>query len=268
MKEKTKNRIILVISLLLISFGTINLSTSIYAQENMIANASETQAKSWDRFWQDVFEQLISIVLPFVGGGIGIAIKWANTKGLQVSAEAEQYIINSAQAIVANQSRILFKNVYNNKELLIAWSTHKLSGKSTDTETENLQKALSEYANEAKNKAVEQLKTEIESSKFKKIAKDMAIANIEELISRTYTQNQIEKAKRAKNLLLDLVPIAIDSALLYYEKKEFTDKDKQDIIKKGFEAIAANFTHEFIVVDRTVAEMHLEAELKRKLELR
>jgi virulence-associated protein VapD len=262
LKEKRKNQIILIVSILLISFGTVNLSLNIYGQESQSTQISDTEPKKWERVYQDVTEQLLTVALPYVGGALGIVIQWARSKGLQISKEAEEYIINASQSIVQNQSRILFNKVYENKELLAAWAI----GTINDEGKKELKQELKKYQKEAKDKALSDLREEIKSSKFKKNAGTIVGDNLGTLIERTYTKNQADKAERAKKLLFELSSLAIDSALLYYDKKKITDQDKRDIIEKGIKAMAKNFDFESIILDVSNATMHLEADLSKKLE--
>jgi len=90
--------------------------------------------------------------------------------------------------------------------------------------------------------------------------------NLGALIDSTYTKNQSNKAERAKNLLLDLSSLAVDSALLYYEKKTLSKEDKDKIINNGIDILAKNFDFESIILDVPNAKMHLEAALTNKID--
>jgi len=261
LKEKRKNQGILILSILLISFGTFNLSSNIYGQ-TITAQTSDTTPKNWERVYQDITEQLLTIALPYVGGALGIVFQWARSKGLQISKEAEEYIIDASQSIVKNQSRLLFNTVFEKKELLAAWAT----GTINDEGNTSLREELKKYQSVAKKQALTDLENEIKSSKFKKTARVLIGDNLGGLIERAYTKNQADKAERAKQLLGELSSLAIDSALLYYDKKEINDQDKKDIIEKGIKILAKNFDFESIILDVANATMHLEADLFKKLE--
>ena len=93
LKEKTRYRIILFASILLISFGVFNMSTTIYAQT---IETSEIELKDWSRFFQDTVEQILTTVAPVVGGALTLGINYLRSKGLQISKKAEEYVIGVA----------------------------------------------------------------------------------------------------------------------------------------------------------------------------
>ena len=89
----------LISSILLISFATFNLSTSIFAEEptkitlkcyDEQDNLLDACAKPMDLFWMQVFENLIGVALPYVGGAVIIGIEFARKQGLKISADAEE----------------------------------------------------------------------------------------------------------------------------------------------------------------------------------
>ncbi len=258
LKEQTKSRVIVFSSILLISFGIFNLSTNIYGQETV----EVLEPKDNWRFIQDLSEIAISTAVPILGGTISIVLQYGRTKGLQISKEAEAYIISSAQSIVATQGRLLFDKVYQNRDLLSAWGAGTLDEKGK----EKLKIELEKYEEEAKKQALSDLDAEIRSSKFKQTARTLVGDNLGALIESAYTKNETDKAERAKNLLLELSSLAVDSALLYYDKKKLTDQDKKDIVVKGIDIVAKNFDFEFIILNVPNAKMHLEAALAKKID--
>lgn len=260
LKEKTRNRVILFVSILLISIGTFNLSTNIYGQVSVPSDSVEP--KALDQFYQFMIDRVISIIVPYAAGLIGILVTYARSKGLQISKDAEEYLIGATQSVVENQSRLLFDKVYKNKELLGAWATNNLDAEGMAT----LKTELKKYETEVKSDALTLLEKEITSSRFKQTVKDMIGDNLDALIESAYTKNQLNKAERAKNLLLDLSGLAIDSALLYYNKKTLEKSDKEKIIEDGIKILAKNFDFEYIVLDVSNAKMHLEAALSKKIE--
>ena len=246
---------------MLISIGTFNLSTNIYGQ-NSTDTSTNDSSSVLEQFYLSIVERVISIIIPYVGGLIGILITYARSKGLQVSKDSEEYLIRATQSVVENQSRTLFKNVYKNKELLSAWATNTLDDEGND----QLKQALKQYKNDAKTSAVISLQNEINSSDFKKLAKDMIGDNLSALIDNAYEKNQSKKAERAKNLLLELSDLAVNSALLHYNKQSLSDQEKQEIIENGIKILAKNFDFESIILDVSNATMHLEAALSKKIQ--
>ncbi len=244
----------------MISFGIFNLSTNIYGEEHT-DTPSDLEPKTSDRFFQDLVEQLLTTAAPLIAGTVSLVIQYGRSKGLEISKDAEAYLIGATQSVVNNQSRLLFNRVYENKELLGAWATGKIGAEGM----EKLQKELAQYKIDAITNALNLLETEIKSSKFKQTAKTMIGNNLKALIESAYTKNESEKAERAKNLLIDLSGLAIDSALLYHDKKTLSKEDKDKIINSGISILAKNFDFEFIVLDVSNAKMHLEAALENRI---
>ncbi len=67
-------------------------------------------------FVQDILEQLLSTIGPVVAGAVSMEISFARKKGLQISADAEEYFVNSAKSFVENQGRYVFKQFADNPE--------------------------------------------------------------------------------------------------------------------------------------------------------
>ncbi len=258
LKEKTRYRVILFASILLISFGVFNMSTTIYAQT---IETSETEPKDWNRFFQDTVEQILTTVAPVVGGAFALGMNYLRSKGLQISKEAEEYVIVAAQSVVKTQGRLLFDKVYENKELLTAWGTGNLT---SDGKT-SLKEALEKYKKEARDKAISDLTAEIKSSKFQKTAKSIVGDNVDSLIDRALTENEIDKAVRAKKILVELSDLAIDASFLYYDKKNLSIDDRNKIINDGIKIIAKNFDFESIVMVPDNAKLYLKSALSKKI---
>ena len=261
LKKQAKSRVILFSSILLISFGIFNLSTNIYGEEQDSAVASDVEPKTFERFYQDLVEQLLTTAMPILGGAISIVLQYGRSKGLQISKDAEEYIIGATQSIVKNQGRLFFNKVYEHKELLGAWGLGQLDGEDRKT----LKDKLKELQTESRNQALKDLESEINSSKFKKTARKFIGDNLNTLIDRAFTKEQSDKAERAKNLLRELSSLAVDSALLYHDKKTLSKEDKDKIINSGIDILAKNFDFESIVLDVSNAKMHLEAALTNKI---
>ena len=267
LKEKRKNQVILFGSILLISFSVFNLSASIYGQlesPHVPPNSTSTDppnSTSTDPFYELIISQIITIVVPYAGGLVGILATYLRSKGLQISKDAEQYLVGATQSVVENQSRLLFNKVYKNRDLLGAWATNTLDAEGKET----LKKELNQYQTEAKANAVRLLEKEINSSQFKKTAKNMIGENLDALIESAYTKNQSNKAERAKNLLTDLSGLAVDSALLYFDNRSLSKEDKDKIIQQGIKIIAKNFDFEYLVLDVSIAKMYLESALSKRI---
>ena len=259
LKEQRKNQVILFGSILLISFSVFNLSASIYGQ--IEPPPVPPNLTSTDPFYELIISQIITIVVPYAGGLVGILATYLRSKGLQISKDAEQYLVGATQSVVENQSRLLFNKVYKNRDLLGAWATNTLDAEGKEA----LKKELKQYQTEAKANAVKLLEKEINSSQFKKTAKNMIGENLDALIESAYTKNQSNKAERAKNLLTDLSGLAVDSALLYFDNRSLRKEDKDKIVQQGIKIIAKNFDFEYLVLDVSIAKMYLESALSKRI---
>jgi len=93
----------------------------------------------------------------------------------------------------------------------------------------------------------------------------MLRVNLTTVIETAVTKDHQEIAKKARNLLVDIVPTAIDAALLYAEKKPVTNDDKKKIIDEAYESVKEHFDFESIIMSELSARMNLQAELNKKL---
>jgi len=252
------SKVLIITSIFLLSIGTFNLTAITFAQETNEITVSCVDskgnevpcAKPLDMFIQQILEQLLSTVAPLVGGAVTIGINFARKQGLKISAEAEDYFVNSAKSFVENQSRFIFKQFRDNeeyrKELVQGRMPEKL-GKEVFTNVKT------------------QLLTELQSDEFTSKTRDMLTKNLDSLIERTLSENKNEFAKRAKNLLKETVPLAVDAILLYYQKGDISSK-KEEIVNSALKAVAKNFDNEYIIMSEDNARMYIEAELKKKID--
>lgn len=257
-KEQPINKGVLIISIALISFGSFNVFNNVFAQSsNEISvkcfdlNGNETYcAKPMDLFVQNILEQFLSTVGPIVAGAVSMGISFARKKGLQISADAEEYLVNSAKSFVDNQSRYVFKQFMENPEYREQLAKGKMP-----------QKLGKEIFQNVKS----QLLVEIKSDEFTKAARSMLTENMDSLIERTLSESKKELAQRTRKLLGEFVPLAVDSALLYVKEQEINDEQKREIVKKAIDMVAKNFDAEYIIMSANNAKMYIEAELKQKL---
>ncbi|MDH5569786.1 MAG: hypothetical protein OEX98_08365 [Nitrosopumilus sp.] len=259
--NQTLNKGVLFVSIVLISFGTFNVINNVFAQPSgelsvkcFDPNGIETYcAKPMDLFLQNILEQLLSTVGPIVAGAVSMGISFARKKGLQISAEAEEYFVNSAKSFVENQSRYVFKQFMENPEYREELAKGKMPSKLGKEIFQNVKA---------------QLLTEIKSDEFTNTTRNMLIENLDALIERTLSETKKESAKRARNLLAEFVPLAVDSALLYVRDQEINDEQKTEIVRKAMEMVAKNFDNEYIIMSAISAKMYIEAELAKKLKQR
>jgi len=257
-KDQVLTKGVLLISIVLISFGTFNVINNVFAQSTselsvkcFDSNGIETYcAKPMDLFLQNILEQLLSTVGPIVAGAVSMGITFARKKGLQISAEAEEYFVNSAKSFVENQSRYVFKQFMENPEYREALANGKMPPKLGQEIFQNVKS---------------QLLIEVKSDEFTKTTRNMLIENLNSLIERTLSESKKESAQRARNLLGEFVPLAVDSAMLYVREQEINDEQKEEIVRKAMDMVAKNFDNEYLIMSAISAKMYIEAELAKKL---
>jgi len=257
-KDQIVNKGIIIISVVLISFGSFNIVNNVFAQPSgespvkcFDSNGVETFCtKTMDSVLLNILEQLLSTVGPIVAGAVSMGITFARKKGLQISADAEVYFVNSAKSFVENQSRFIFKQFMENPEYKEELAKGKMP-----------QKLGKEVFQNVKS----QLLTEVKSDEFTKATRSMLVENLDSLIERTLSESKKETSQKARSLLKEFVPLAVDSALLYVKEKEISDEQKKEIIKKSIEIVAKNFDNEYIIMSIDSAKMYIESELHHRL---
>ena len=246
-KEKTKHRIWIIISIGLMAFGTVNLSISVFAQ------TPETEEE--DRSFVEeiailVFENFLTIVLPLVVGAVRMGVQFARTKGLQISAEAEEYIVNQAQSFVDNQFRFMFKELKDDPSHLEALRNGKFP-------KELSQKALANVKT--------QLKKELESDEFTNVTRQMLLDNLDPLIERYVTKSKNERLARASGLLKELSPLAVDALLLSYKTTDEAQAQKEEIVRSAIDKVTKHLKDQLLLVPEDLVDTHVRADLKKAL---
>ena len=115
------------------------------------------------------------------------------------------------------------------------------------------------------NRTKANLERELKSDSFSRAAKKMLKSNLETVIESAVSKNHQDTANRAKDLLTELVPIAIESALLYNENKVLSDEQKEKIINTALESLKKNFDQEYVIMSIENTKMYLQAELRKKI---
>ena len=263
-KARIKKNIVLVIAISLLGFGVFNLSNTIYAQDNDTPDplpASNTDIPLHEQLIILAVEQLLTIVAPITGSVVLMFTQFLNKKGIKISQETQEYFANTASNYVQNEARYLFKQ-FTDKN-----SKHhnELRTYFDDLATGKLPSFPKEFGKAIHERTAKNLTQELRSDSFSKAAKKMLKNNLETIIETAVSKNHQDSANRAKNLLLDLVPTAIDSALLYYEDKTLDDEQKKKIIDTAIESLKRNFDQEYIIMSIEKAKMYLQAELKNRM---
>lgn len=245
-ESKTKHRIWIIISIGLISFGVINLSTNVFGQTMQEDNNNLS-------FEQEIvfsiIENLLTVVAPIVIGAVRMGIQFARTKGLQISAEAEEYVVNQTQSFVDNQFRFMFKELKNNPEHIDAIKKGKFP-------KELSRKALSNVKT--------QIKKELESDEFTNVTRQMLLDNLDPLIERYVTKSKNERFAQASKILKELAPITIDSLLLSYKPEEFDEK-KDEIIKEATTKINNHLKEQLLLLPEDMIDTFVRADLRKAI---
>jgi len=291
-ERKIWDKILLYVSVSLIIFGTFNIVNSF--AENESQNKTDTSNSNTNTltFEQQIIFALIekglSQVGPIVGGAVGLGIQFARKKGLQISAEAEEYFVKLASTFVASQSRWIYEQIRDRREY---WKNNDVEylkdikkkyeeTKATNqdkTVVENLKKEIDKMENkhpeglsytlgrEARNRAIANLKTELQSDEFTKATREMLEQNLVSLVEKTVTQNNKEIAKKSRKIIHDLAPLAIDSLLLPMKSKKEAQEKTTEIVNTAVASIRKHFDFEEISFDKNFLEIVVKAELNKRI---
>ena len=259
-----KRNYTLVIAITLLGFGVFNLSNFTFAQTDNVTTTlieSDDTVSFTERLIILTVEQLLTIVGPIIGSVVLMFTKFLNKKGIKISQETQEYFARTASNYVQNESRFMFKqftdkNAKHHNELR-TYFTDLADGKNPSFPKE--------FGNAMRARTAENLKRELQSDSFSGAAKKMLKNNLTTIIETAVSKNHQETANRAKNLLVGLIPTAIDSALLYNESKSLTKEQKEKIIDTAIESLKKNFDQEYIIMSVSTAKMYLEAELKKRI---
>lgn len=241
-----RSNLLLLIGIALIIFGALNIATEALAQD------SERQETAQASERQDVVDiiviNLISQIGPIVAGFVSIGIQFARKQGLKISADAEEYLVNATSSFVENQGRFLYKKIRDNPEYVEYFKRGMIPEK---------------LKAEAKENVVRQLRAELASDEFTRAAKKMLADNLDTLVERAFTQHKSNIADRTKSMLKDLVPVAVNAALLGLKDADQVKNDQEKIIQRVLESIRKNFDLEDLLMPQDIARTHVEAELNK-----
>ncbi len=249
-----KEKIFVAFAIFLIGFGTVNLTVNSFAQETEISEQDETLV---EKIAFAIIERLLSEVGPIVGGAVMIGVQFARKKGLTISAEAEEYFVNSARSFVSEQSKWMYEELRDNRkhwEDLDAGKQRHESG---------LPKSIGQ---EAKKRVTERLLVELRSDEFTKATASLLRDNLDSLVERTVTEHNKDLAKKGREIIFDLAPLAVDAALLPLKTKEEIRAKSESITNSALASIKKSFDFEEIAYDNNLAEMTVKAVLRKKID--
>jgi len=257
------NKKLLILAGVLIVFGSVNYTTNVLAQTSLpenvecqiledgstIGECPASELSLGDRILLKFIEQGLLGIAPIIVGLVTIGLNYAKKRGLQISGDAEEYIVNSVRSFVDNQARFLYNNIKEN------YPDYYKQGKIP----ENLGK-------EALNEVEKHLKIELDSDEFTSTTRKMLLDNMNPLIERFVTESKTEQSKRARTLLQTLAPIAVNAVLLSYKDSDEAKKNKEQAIESARKKILKYFESEFLLVSEDLVDMFVGAELQKKTE--
>ena len=253
-KMRIKKNAMLVIAVGLLAFGIFNFSSTIYAQNNDNSTSSiesNNGAPFQERLIILVVEQLITIVAPITGSVVLMFTQFLNKKGIKISQETQDYFAKTASDYVKNEARYMFK------QFMDVNSPHYAELREGRISPKLREKVY--------NRTKDNLERELKSDSFSRAAKKMLKSNLKTVIESAVSKNHQDTANRAKDLLTELVPIAIESALLYNENKVLNDEQKEKIIDTAVESLKKNFDQEYVIMSIENTKMYLQAELRKRI---
>jgi len=240
----------------LILFGSINITMDklALAQNSDSANnssqANQSNQDHQSKLYDAIFENLLTQILPLVGGLVAIGTQFARKQGLKISADAEEYFVKSAQSFVANQSRLMYKEIRDNPDYAVALAQGRIP---------------KEIGKKALENVKSQFLVEIQSDEFTKTARKMLQDNLDALVERSVTQNNKEIGEKTKNMLNDLIPVAVSAVLLQFKTKEDAQKETDRIIQDVLKTAVHFFDYESILFSNEIAEIHIKSELNKRI---
>ena len=294
-KRKIRDKILFYLSISLILFGAFNIANSYAANEiqnetqNEIQNKKTSPNSDAELSFQEqiifaLIEKGLSQVGPIVGGAVGLGIQFARKKGLQISAEAEEYTVKLASSFVASQSRWIYEQSRNKGYWEEKDKKYKkeLEEKLEKAKKEHLQEDVKNYEKDlekvnrqhilpytlgkaARDRAIADLKVELKSDEFTKTTRKMLEDNLVSLVERTVTQNNKEMTEKCRKIIHDLAPLAIESLLLPLKSKEDAQKTEKKIIKDAIASIRKHFDFEEIPFDENYLDIVVKAELNKRI---
>lgn len=180
--DSVKNKILLYFGIAILSFGVINVSAQEIVDSTVYPDTANGEYVP-QTIQEVIIMNLLGQIGPIVGGIVTIGISFARKQGLKISAEAEEYLVNSTKSFVAAQSRKIYAEIKNNPQYL-----------------EYLQKGI--VPDELKKQALQNVKNhllvELKSDEFTRTAKTMLQDNVVPLIERFYTEHKLDMAEKTK----------------------------------------------------------------------
>lgn len=241
-----RGKLVLIFFAALIVFGSYNMVSSYAQQDN--TDKDLWKPKTIQEF---IIVQLLTQVGPITGGIVGIGIDYLRRRGIQISGEAEEYLVNFTSSLVARESKWIYEQLRDNSKYRDSLSQGRLP---------------LELGKEAKQRVFSHLNKMIDSKEFTGHARTILRDNLSEIIESAVAKNNKELTDRSRKLIREMAPLAVDSILLFAKDKDEIKNEKEKIINQAIESIKKSFDFEEIMFDRNFAEMFVKSTLQEKIE--
>lgn len=188
---------------------------------------------------------------PIIGGLVGIGAVYLRKRGIQISGEAEEYLVNFTSKLVSRESKWIYEQLRDNSKYRDSLAQGRLPP---------------ELGKEAKQRVFSHLNSMLSSKEFTGHARTILRDNLSEIIETAVAKNNKELTDRSRKLISEIAPLAVDSILLYAKDKEEIKNEKEKIINQAMESIKKSFDFEEIMFDRNFAEMFVKSMIQNKIE--
>ncbi|MEX0764014.1 MAG: hypothetical protein WEC35_06190 [Nitrosopumilaceae archaeon] len=162
----------------------------------------------------------------------------------------KDYLLNTAKSFVTTQARLLYKEIRDNPQYLNEFAKGQIP---------------SELGSKAKDNVMNYLKDELDSPEFANNAKDAISKGLGMLVERTVTEHKKETDQKVHQLLKEIVPNAIDAALLDYDTTSSIKKNKNKIIDNALKSVEIFFDSQQLLFSNDVALMLIKSELMKRM---
>lgn len=228
--------------------------TFLYAQEEIeMPELSTIQPGSTNPADMDqiIIQSMLTVVIAgaSIAGTTSIAIMNARQQGLRISAEAEEYFINSIKSFVEGAYRGIYRQMKNDSQYAELFT----KGIVPD-----------ELENKATDEIIRALKVELISEEFTKVVKYKLEMNLEPLVNIAKIKYFRDSRERLRKLLFDIVPSVVDAELLPYKNSDDPRKDIQKIIHDCINRMRRILHEEEIFSSDFLLESVVRSELKKR----
>ena len=160
------------------------------------------------------------------------------------------FLFDTAMSFVQTQGRFLYKEIRDNPKYAKEFSKGRIPP---------------ELGKKAKKNVTNQLEKELSSDRFKSIAVGTIQSGIDMLVERTVTENKKGTSEKSRKLLYEVVPIAVDAALLGYSNPKEINKNVKKIVNESIKSVEEFFDNEQLLFSNGVATMLIKSEISKRI---